>query len=76
MVCSSDSTDHYDKYLRLPEQTYIIQGEGEVTLKELIGYNSEKDIDRESVTDRNRIFYNNEDHHNYQSKPSSFKTIR
>lgn len=35
IVCSSDSTDHYQKYLEKGAD-YIIQGEGEVTLKELI----------------------------------------
>lgn len=35
IVCSSDSTDHYDKYLDAGAD-YIIQGEGEITLKELI----------------------------------------
>ncbi len=37
IVCSSDSTDHYDKYLDAGAD-YIIQGEGEVTLKELIDH--------------------------------------
>ncbi len=35
VVCSSDATDHYEKYLNAGAD-YIIQGEGEVTLKELI----------------------------------------
>jgi len=35
IVCSSDSTDHYEKYLA-HHADYIIQGEGEITLKELI----------------------------------------
>ncbi|WP_299136663.1 radical SAM protein [uncultured Tenacibaculum sp.] len=35
IVCSSDATDHYEKYLNAGAD-YIIQGEGEVTLKELI----------------------------------------
>ncbi|MDC8005759.1 radical SAM protein [Aureisphaera galaxeae] len=35
IVCSSDSTDHYEKYLEAGAD-YIIQGEGEITLKELI----------------------------------------
>ncbi|WP_299763702.1 radical SAM protein [uncultured Dokdonia sp.] len=35
IVCSSDSTDHYDQYLDAGAD-YIIQGEGEITLKELI----------------------------------------
>lgn len=35
IVCSSDSTDHYDKYLA-EGADFIIQGEGEATLKSLI----------------------------------------
>ncbi|MEW7280226.1 radical SAM protein [Aquimarina sp. 2201CG1-2-11] len=35
VVCSSDSTDHYEKYLDAGAD-YVIQGEGEVTLKELV----------------------------------------
>ncbi len=35
IVCSSDSTDHYKKYLNAGAD-FIIQGEGEITLKELI----------------------------------------
>lgn len=35
VVCSSDSTDHYEKYLSAGAD-YIIQGEGEITLKELV----------------------------------------
>jgi len=35
IVCSSDSTDHYDQYLDAGAD-YIIQGEGEITLKELV----------------------------------------
>ncbi len=35
IVCSSDSTDHYEKYLDQGAD-YVIQGEGEITLKELI----------------------------------------
>ena len=34
VVCSSDSTDHYEKYLNAGAD-FIIQGEGELTLKEL-----------------------------------------
>lgn len=34
VVCSSDSTDHYEKYMEAGAD-YIIQGEGEITLKEL-----------------------------------------
>ncbi len=37
IVCSSDSTDHFDKYLDAGAD-FIIQGEGEVTLKELIDH--------------------------------------
>ena len=35
IVCSSDATDHYEKYLKKGAD-YIIQGEGELTLLELI----------------------------------------
>ena len=35
IVCSSDSTDHYQKYLKAGAD-YIIQGEGELTLKTLV----------------------------------------
>ena len=35
IVCSSDSTDHYKKYIKAGAD-FIIQGEGEITLKELI----------------------------------------
>jgi len=35
IVCSSDSTDHYEKYLTAGAD-YVIQGEGEISLKELV----------------------------------------
>ncbi len=35
IVCSSDSTDHYEKYLNAGAD-FIIQGEGEISLKELV----------------------------------------
>ncbi|MBX7243083.1 MAG: B12-binding domain-containing radical SAM protein [Bacteroidia bacterium] len=35
IVCSSDSTDHYEKYLD-HHADFVIQGEGEITLSELI----------------------------------------
>ncbi|MEL7003065.1 MAG: radical SAM protein, partial [Bacteroidota bacterium] len=35
MVCSSDSTDHYEKYLESGAD-FVLLGEGEVTLKNLI----------------------------------------
>jgi len=34
IVCSSDSTDHYNDYLEVGAD-FVIQGEGEITLKEL-----------------------------------------
>ena len=44
IVCSSDSTDHYEKYLSVGAD-YIIQGEGEITLKELVdGLENKTDI--------------------------------
>jgi anaerobic magnesium-protoporphyrin IX monomethyl ester cyclase len=36
IVCSSDATDHYAKYLEKGAD-FVIQGEGELTLSELIG---------------------------------------
>ena len=42
IVASSDSTDHYKKYLNAGAD-YIIQGEGEITLKELIAALEKKD---------------------------------
>ncbi len=35
VICSSDSTDHYKKYLDAGGD-FVIQGEGEITLKELV----------------------------------------
>ncbi|WP_394747364.1 B12-binding domain-containing radical SAM protein [Spongiimicrobium salis] len=35
IVCSSDATDHYEKYIK-EGADYVIQGEGEMTLKQLI----------------------------------------
>lgn len=35
VVCSSDSTDHYEKYLNIGAD-FIIKGEGEITLLELL----------------------------------------
>ncbi|PTX63884.1 radical SAM superfamily enzyme YgiQ (UPF0313 family) [Kordia periserrulae] len=35
IVCSSDSTDHYEKYLAASAD-FVIQGEGEISLKELV----------------------------------------
>jgi anaerobic magnesium-protoporphyrin IX monomethyl ester cyclase len=42
IVCSSDSTDHFDKYLDAGAD-FIIQGEGEVSLKELINHHKNKE---------------------------------
>ena len=35
IVCSSDATDHYEKYIKKGAD-FIIQGEGEITLLELV----------------------------------------
>jgi len=48
IVCSSDATDHYDKYLDKGAD-FIIQGEGELTLLELINA-IEKQQPTESIT--------------------------
>jgi len=42
IVCSSDSTDHYEKYLEAGAD-YIIQGEGEISLKELVNALTKKE---------------------------------
>ncbi|WP_452226626.1 B12-binding domain-containing radical SAM protein [Lacinutrix cladophorae] len=42
IVCSSDATDHYEKYLAAGAN-FIIQGEGEVSLKELVDALSKND---------------------------------
>jgi anaerobic magnesium-protoporphyrin IX monomethyl ester cyclase len=36
IICSSDSTDHYEKYFPFGVD-YVIRGEGEITLRELLG---------------------------------------
>ncbi|MDC1162232.1 radical SAM protein, partial [Tenacibaculum sp.] len=44
VVCSSDATDHYEKYLEAGAD-FIIQGEGEVTLNELVNtLQNEEDV--------------------------------
>jgi anaerobic magnesium-protoporphyrin IX monomethyl ester cyclase len=48
IVCSSDATDHYDKYLDKGAD-FIIQGEGELTLLELINA-IEKQQPTENIT--------------------------
>ncbi|MBD09163.1 MAG: radical SAM protein [Flavobacteriaceae bacterium] len=47
IVCSSDSTDHYEKYLNVGAD-FIIQGEGEITLKELVDA-LENDFDTSNI---------------------------
>jgi anaerobic magnesium-protoporphyrin IX monomethyl ester cyclase len=54
IVCSSDATDHYSEYIEKGAD-YIIQGEGELTLLELINA-IEKDSPVESI---NGIVYHN-----------------
>lgn len=48
IVCSSDSTDHYEKYLENGAD-FIIKGEGELTLKELIETLESGSTDYDSV---------------------------
>lgn len=48
IVCSSDSTDHYRKYIE-KETDFIIQGEGEITLLELIN-SLEKETSVENIS--------------------------
>ncbi|WP_299680844.1 radical SAM protein [uncultured Dokdonia sp.] len=63
IVCSSDSTDHYDQYLDAGAD-YIIQGEGEITLKELIAALK----NNESISLINGIVYRKEEETKKHSK--------
>ncbi|CAM3739212.1 radical SAM protein [Flavobacterium gelidilacus] len=56
IVCSSDSTDHYDKYLEKGAD-FIIQGEGEITLLELIQHLDEN----KDIASINGIVFKNKD---------------
>jgi anaerobic magnesium-protoporphyrin IX monomethyl ester cyclase len=55
IVSSSDATDHYEKYIEKGAD-FIIQGEGEITLSELITHLEEN----KSVESINGIVYKNE----------------
>jgi anaerobic magnesium-protoporphyrin IX monomethyl ester cyclase len=55
IVSSSDSTDHYEKYLEKGAD-YIIQGEGEITLSELITHLEEN----KSIASINGIVFKNQ----------------
>ncbi|WP_340154526.1 radical SAM protein [uncultured Winogradskyella sp.] len=57
VVCSSDSTDHYEKYLDAGAD-FVIQGEGEITLKELLD-TLEKHEDTSEI--KGLIFKHNEE---------------
>jgi anaerobic magnesium-protoporphyrin IX monomethyl ester cyclase len=57
LVCSSDSTDHAELYLRAGAD-FVILGEGELSLKELLAKLSSAD---ESITDSLGIAYLKED---------------
>lgn len=48
IICSSDSSDHYSKYLE-EGATYVVRGEGEETLKELV-LALERDNDVEGIS--------------------------
>jgi anaerobic magnesium-protoporphyrin IX monomethyl ester cyclase len=54
VVCSSDATDHYEKYLNAGAD-FIILGEGEITLKELV----EKFKNKEDATVIDGVVYVN-----------------
>ena len=56
VACSSDSTDHYEKYLNAGVD-FVIQGEGEITLKELVNTIEKK----EDVSIVQGIVYRNKD---------------
>lgn len=55
IVCSSDSTDHYTEYIEKGAD-YIIQGEGEITLLELIQHLENK----KDISSINGIVFKNE----------------
>ncbi|WP_026703491.1 B12-binding domain-containing radical SAM protein [Flavobacterium soli] len=56
IVCSSDATDHYYNYLEKGAD-FIIQGEGEITLLELIQHLEEK----KDISSINGIVFKNQD---------------
>jgi len=70
IVCSSDSTDHYDKYLDSGAD-FIIQGEGEVALKELIEHLQNKN----SIDAIQGIVYRNDERTIKNPKRAVFKQL-
>ncbi|MGH2665135.1 B12-binding domain-containing radical SAM protein [Flavobacterium sp.] len=63
IICSSDSTDHYEKYIAMGAD-YIIQGEGEITLLELINSIEKK----ESIAVISGVVYQKENEIRVNSK--------
>lgn len=57
VICGSDATDHYKKYIAHGAD-YVIQGEGEITLRELIGC---LDKNQAVTAIKGLIYKNNED---------------
>lgn len=63
IVCSSDSTDHYKEYLE-KGANFILQGEGEISLLELVKALEKKD----SVDEIKGIVYRKNDHPSSKSE--------
>jgi anaerobic magnesium-protoporphyrin IX monomethyl ester cyclase len=70
IVCSSDSTDHFDKYLDAGAD-FIIQGEGEVSLKELIDHHK----NNESIEQIQGIVYRKDEKTVVNPKRAVFKQL-
>ena len=70
IISSSDSTDHYQKYLEKGAD-YIIQGEGEITLLELITHLEEN----KSVATINGIVFKNENEIKVNLKRTVLKNL-
>ena len=64
IISSSDSTDHYQKYLDKGAD-YVIRGEAEETLKELINHLEKPNSDIEDITG---VYYR-EGGHNFRQRP-------
>ena len=70
IVCSSDATDHFEEYLNA-DADFIIQGEGEITLKEL----ADCLINNQSFLNVQGIVYKNADNITINPKRSVLKDL-
>ncbi len=70
IVCSSDATDHYEKYIEKGAD-FIIQGEGEITLLELIQHIEES----KDISPVNGIVYKNENEIKVNPKRSVLQNL-